>query len=75
MSERIIRVRATTKAKSEKVEEISPGIFRVRTTEAPEKGKANARITELLAKHLGVPRSGIYLKSGHAAREKTFVVL
>ena len=70
----LIKVRVTTKAKSEKVEEIAPTEFRVRTTEAPERGKANARITELLAKHLDLPRYKVYIKSGHTSREKIFVI-
>ena len=71
---KFIQVKVTTKAKSEKVEEISPDMYRVRTTEAPEKGKANARVTELLAEFLNIPRYKIYLKSGQTFKEKVFVI-
>jgi len=71
---KFIQVKVTTKAKSEGVEEISPDMYKVRTTEAPEKGKANARVTELLSKHLNIPRYKIYLKSGQTSRDKIFVI-
>jgi len=71
---KFIQVKVTTKAKSEGVEEISPDMYRVRTIEAPEKGKANARVIELLSKHLNIPRYKIYLKSGHTSRDKIFVI-
>ena len=74
MSERLIKVKVITKAKTEKVEKIEPGTFRVRTTEVPEKGKANARVTELLAEYLGIPRYQIFIKSGHTSREKIFII-
>lgn len=72
--ERIIQVRVTAGAKSEKVEEISPDKFRIRTIAPPEKGKANERVRELLAEYLNVPRYAVYLKSGQTSREKVFVV-
>jgi hypothetical protein len=74
MNERILSVKVSAGAKSEKVEEISPGVFRVRTNVAPEKGKANERVRELLAEYLGVPRMSVYLKSGLTSRDKIFVV-
>jgi len=44
--------------------------LRVRLTAAPVEGRANKRLIELLAKRLGVPRSGIQLVHGQAARTK-----
>ena len=72
--DKILSVRVSAGAKSEKVEEVSPGVFRVRTNMAPEKGRANERVRELLAEHLGVSRMSVYLKSGHTSRDKIFVV-
>lgn len=74
MSDKILQVKVTAGAKTEKVEELSPGVFRVRTNIAPEKGKANERVRELLAEHLGVPRMSVYIKSGHTSRNKIFVL-
>ncbi len=41
---------------------------------APEKGKANKALAELLAKVLGVKKSAVTLQSGETAREKFFFV-
>jgi uncharacterized protein (TIGR00251 family) len=41
---------------------------------APERGKANKALAELLAKILGVRKSAVALASGETAREKTFLV-
>ena len=70
----IIKVRVTTRAKTEAVEEVSPGEFRVRTSAVPEGGKANARVKILLAEHLGIPQYKLFLKSGQTSREKVFII-
>lgn len=74
MSFKIIKIKASAGAKKEAVEEIGPDSFKVRVSVAPEKGKANERIRELLAEHLGVSKSKISLKTGGASREKLFIV-
>ena len=74
MEKSFIKVRVSAGAKTEKVEEVSSNEFRVRTTTAPEKGKANEKVRELLAKHLGIPRMSLYLKSGHTSRDKIFII-
>ncbi len=40
----------------------------------PADGKANKALQKLLAKHLGLPKSRVILRSGHASREKTFLL-
>lgn len=49
-------------------------MIRVRVTAVPDKGKANAAVTVLLAKALGVPKSAISVVSGETARLKTIAV-
>jgi uncharacterized protein YggU (UPF0235/DUF167 family) len=44
--------------------------WKVRVAEAPERGRANDAVLTLLARALRVPRSGLTLVSGHAARDK-----
>lgn len=44
----------------------------VRTTSAPEGGKANASVAKLLSHALGVPKSRLVLARGQAARDKVF---
>jgi hypothetical protein len=45
--------------------------WKVRVTEAPERGRANEAVLRLLAETLALPRTALKLVSGHGAREKT----
>lgn len=74
MKERIIKVKVSAGAKTEKLEEIAPDVFKVRVSAPPEKGKANSRVAELLAKHFEVPMSRVLLVSGETYREKIFCI-
>ena len=44
--------------------------WKVRVAAAPERGRANDALVELLADTLGVPARTISVVSGHAARDK-----
>jgi uncharacterized protein (TIGR00251 family) len=44
--------------------------WKVRVTEAPERGRANEAVLRLLADALAVPRDAVSLVSGHGGREK-----
>jgi uncharacterized protein YggU (UPF0235/DUF167 family) len=44
--------------------------WKVRVTEAPERGRANEAVLRLLADTLTLPRTALTLVSGHGAREK-----
>jgi uncharacterized protein YggU (UPF0235/DUF167 family) len=44
--------------------------WKVRVTEAPERGRANEAVLRLLAEALAVPRDAVSLVSGHGGREK-----
>ena len=46
------------------------GLLKVYLKSAPEKGKANEELIEVLAKALGVPRHGVDILAGHTARVK-----
>ncbi len=70
----IITVKVSAGAKTEKVEEVEPSIFKVRVQAPPEKGKANQRVSELLAKHFGLPITKVVLISGATYREKRFLI-
>jgi uncharacterized protein len=45
--------------------------WKVRVTEAPERGRANEAVLRLLSETLALPRTALTLVSGHGAREKT----
>jgi uncharacterized protein (TIGR00251 family) len=72
--DKIVSVKVSAGAKTEKVEEIEPGVFKIRVGAPPEKGKANQRVAELLAKHFNIPISRVFLKSGAVSREKLFLI-
>ena len=44
--------------------------WKVRVTEAPERGRANEAVLRLLSDTLALPRTALTLVSGHGAREK-----
>jgi uncharacterized protein len=44
--------------------------WKVRVTAAPERGRANAAVVQLLADTLAVPRGAISVVSGHTSKDK-----
>lgn len=58
------------KAKQEGLEVGPDGGVLVRVAAPPVDGKANARLVEVLAAALGLPRSGVRLVRGETARHK-----
>jgi uncharacterized protein YggU (UPF0235/DUF167 family) len=44
--------------------------WKVRVAEAPERGRANEAVLDLLAETLSVPRRDVRVVSGHGARDK-----
>ena len=48
--------------------------WKVRVAAAPESGKANEAVRDLLASVLGVPRSSTEIVSGRASRDKIVVI-
>ncbi|PTW51220.1 MULTISPECIES: DUF167 domain-containing protein [Rhodovulum] len=69
-----IAVRVTPRASRDRIL-AEEGQIRVYVTVVPEDGKANAAVTKLLAKALGVPKSRLDLVRGQTARDKVFRVL
>jgi uncharacterized protein (TIGR00251 family) len=49
-------------------------VLKVRVTEPPEDGKANAALIRLLAKAWQLPKSSLSLVAGHTNRRKTLAV-
>jgi uncharacterized protein len=44
--------------------------WKVRVAEAPERGRANEAVLDLLAEALSLPRRDVSLVAGHASRDK-----
>lgn len=66
---KIISVKLFPKASENSIEELDSYV-KVRTTEVPEKGKANAALIKLLAKHYKIAQSKITIVSGTKLRKK-----
>lgn len=60
-------------AKKEGVEAVADG-FVVRVNAPPIEGRANERVIELMAKHLGVPKSRLEIVSGLRGKRKVLSV-
>jgi len=63
------------KAKSNKITRINEFTYRITTTAPAEDNKANIAIEKMLAQHLGVKTSDIFLMKGHTIRKKVYDVL
>lgn len=66
-------IRVTPHAKQNKVVE-SDGVLRVYTTIAPENGRANSAVIELLSEYFNVPKSRINIIRGLTGRDKVVTI-
>lgn len=70
----ILRVHAQPGARKNEIRGVMNGALRVAITAAPEKGKANRAIVNLLSETLEVPKSDVELLGGSTSRAKRFLL-
>jgi uncharacterized protein len=70
----VLRVKAQPGAKKNAVLGERAGALRVAVTAAPERGKANEAVVEVLANSLRLPRAHIGLLTGETSRDKRFLI-
>lgn len=70
-----LEIRVTPKASSNRIKVEEDGTIRVYVTTAPEDGKANKKVIELLAKEYGIAKSRISIIKGETSRNKTVAIL
>jgi uncharacterized protein (TIGR00251 family) len=70
----ILPVRAQAGARRNELRGTQDGMLKVCVTQAPEKGKANKAIIELLSKSLSLRKSQIELIAGETSPQKRFLV-
>lgn len=70
----LLPVRAQPGARRSAVVGEHAGALKVAVTQAPEKGKANKALIQLLAKELQVSKSQIELIAGETSRQKQFLI-
>ncbi len=71
----LLSVRAAPGSKKNAIQGTHDGMLKVSVTAAPEDGKANAAIVELLAKKLNVSKSRVQLVTGITQRQKKFLLI
>lgn len=69
-----ITVKVKPNARENSIKQVENGNYEVRVSVPPEKGKANEKVIELLAKELKIAKSRISLIRGESSREKLFIV-
>ena len=65
-----LAVRVQPRSSKAGIEPTGEREYRVRVHAAPEGGKANEEVIELLAAHLGIPRSRFRIVRGASSRNK-----
>ena len=70
-----ISVRVIPGGRSNEVVELGEGAYKVKVTTVPEKGKANASVQKLLARHIGVSKSKLILVKGETSQDKIFEII
>jgi hypothetical protein len=65
-----INITVNPRSRFEKIEKLSEKEYRVHFNVAPEKGRANLKVIEMLAEYFGVPKSSLEIRLGKTAREK-----
>lgn len=71
----IIVVVVNPHSRFEKIEKIDNKNYQASFNVAPEKGKANKKLIEMVAKYFGVSKSMIEIRLGKTAREKVVEIL
>jgi hypothetical protein len=70
----ILPVRAQPGARKNAITGVHAGALKVSVTAAPERGKANKALIELLAEALALKRSQVELLNGVSSQDKRFLI-
>ncbi|MEM3020032.1 MAG: DUF167 domain-containing protein [Candidatus Micrarchaeaceae archaeon] len=65
-----IKVRVTPNSKSNAMERLEDGTYRIKVTAKPDRGKANEAAISLLSKYFHVKKQNIIIISGALSRDK-----
>ncbi len=69
-----ISVRVHPNAARNEVTGVTDGIYQVRVSAPPVKGKANKELIAFLSRLSGVSKSQVYIIKGHTARNKIIAI-
>ena len=74
MSARILSIKVITNSRRPGIEVNDAGRLKVRVSQPPQDGRANAAVLELLARHFNVRRSSLEIVKGAASRHKDILL-
>ncbi|MFC1870174.1 DUF167 domain-containing protein [Chloroflexota bacterium] len=69
-----ISVRVHPNAKRNELIGLSDGVWQIRVSAPPVKGKANTQLIAWLSRVLGVGKSGVSIVKGHTSRSKVIAI-
>ena len=67
---RTLRVKVKPGSRAEELTQLEDGTWQARVKAQPVDGKANAALIELIARHFGVRKAQVTIKSGASGRLK-----
>lgn len=70
----VLSIRVQPGARKNSIHGVHDGALKVSVQAAPEDGKANDAIMELLKKSLGIKKNQIQMLSGQTSRDKKFLI-
>lgn len=70
-----IKITVVPRAKKCEIIEIGAYHLKVKLISAPEKNKANKELIAILARHFGIKKSAVFIKTGLRSRHKTIQIL
>jgi uncharacterized protein (TIGR00251 family) len=71
MSEtRTVTVRVKPRSRARSIVQTGPKSYEIRTTEPPDKGRANEDVVDILSEYLNVPKSCVIVARGASSRTK-----
>jgi uncharacterized protein (TIGR00251 family) len=67
----VLDIKAVPRSRIAEVSDVmTNGVLKVKVVAAPEKGRANEEICEVLAEYLGVPKRSVEVIHGHTSAQK-----
>ena len=70
----VLQIRVHPGARIARLKEWRGDVLRIDVTEAPERGRANDAVVRLLSDALGIARTNLSVRQGHAGRDKRIEV-
>jgi len=69
-----LNIKVKTKAKEDKIEQISENTYQVSVKEPPTQNKANFAILKLISRHFRVPLASLRLIAGKSSKNKVIEI-